>query len=117
MEKIPLSTNKTSTNTQSKNKSDSSIIKMPFSSSIQRKGNSRGNSTRRVPIVPPGDKENVSNQTRSSSDISDDERMESQTAAHTVPRKVSPVHQYATKLTPTEYQCKFCSKVKIHSIS
>jgi len=115
MGKTPLSTNKNSTNIQSKNKSGSSIIKMPSSSSIQRKGNSRGNSTRQVPMVLPGDQENVNNQTRSSSDISDDEQMESQTAAHTVPRKVSLVHQYATKLTPTEYQCKLCSKVRINS--
>ncbi len=63
---------------------------MSSSSSIQRKGNPRGNRKRRVPIVPRGDKENVNNQTGSSSDISDDEQMESQTAEHTVPRKVSP---------------------------
>ncbi len=93
------------------------MIKMSSSSSIQRKGNSCGNSTRRVPIVAASDKENISNKTRSSSDISDDEQMECETITQTVPRKVSPVHEFARKLTPKEYQCKLCSKVKIHRIS
>ncbi len=63
------------------------------------------------------EKENINNQTISASDISDDEQVNSRTTAQTVPRKISAVHEYATKLSPNEYQCKLCSKVKIHLIS
>ena len=118
MGKTPLRADKNSMNTQSnENKSCSSTIKMSSSSSIKRTGSSRNKSTRQVPIVAATDKENISNETRSSSDISDDEQMDSEPVTHKVSRKVSAVYEYATKLSSQEYQCKLCSKVKIHYTS
>lgn len=115
MGRIPVS--KSTTAGHSKNRSDSSTVRMSPSNSIQRKGNSRGNSTRQVPLLTAIDKENLSNQTRSSSDISDDEAMESQTTSHSGPRRTSAVHEYATKLSSNEYQCKLCPKVPTPSSS
>ena len=114
MGKTPLSTNKNSTNGQTKNKSNSSIIKTS-SDSIQRRQKPCDNSTRRVPMTTSGDKENIGSQTKSSSDISDDEQMECESITQVQPnrRKVSAVHEFATKLTPREYECKLCSKVNI----
>lgn len=116
MGKTPLSVNKIPVNNQSKSKSNSSIIRMSSSSSIQRTRIQNGNSTRRVPLVTTRDKENVSNQTKSTSDISDEEEMECETVPHQIPRKRSAVHEFATKLSPQDYQCKLCSKVNIHPI-
>jgi hypothetical protein len=104
---------KTQTTNQNKNRSDSSTTRMSSSSSIQRRGNSRGNGTRQVPMLTTANRGNLSNQTRSSSDISEDEAMDLQTNPHSVPRRASAVHEYATKLSSTEYQCKLCPKVKI----
>ena len=87
---------------QNKNRSDSSTTRASSSSSIQRRGNSCGNGTRQVPIVTTADRGNLSNQTRSSSDISEDEAMELQTDHHAVPRRASAVHEFATKLSSTE---------------
>jgi hypothetical protein len=115
MGRIPAS--KSTTAVHNKNRSDSTTVRMSPSNSIQRRGNSRGNGTRQVPILTATDKENLSNQTRSSSDISDDEAMESQAAPRSVPRRASAVHEFATKVSSNEYQCKLCPKVPTSSSS
>ena len=116
MGKTPLSVNKNSINNQSKIKSDSPIVRTSSSGSIQRTRKSHGKSTRRVPLVTTSEKENIGNQTKSTSDVSDDEQMECETIPQQVPRKRSAVHEFATKLSPQDYQCKLCSKVNITPI-
>lgn len=114
MGKTPVSVNKALMNKQNKSRSDSSTIRTSSSNSIKRTGNLHGKSTRRALAVSTNDKENVSSHAQSTSDISDDEPMECETVPHKLPRKVSPVHQFATKLSPQDYQCKLCSKVNTH---
>jgi hypothetical protein len=113
MGKTSSSKNTNSTKAQLKNKSDPTTIKSSSLSSIQRKGSPGSNSTRQMTMAVVRDKENIVHHTRLSNDINDDERMESQTFTHTVPRRMSAVHEYATKISPNEYQCKLCSKVHI----
>ncbi|CAF1202668.1 unnamed protein product [Adineta ricciae] len=111
MGKVPLSTSKNLPNTQSKRKSDASIIKQPSSSSIQRRGNANSSKACRVAATASGNKENATNNSKSSSDISDDESMEAESITHTKSRQKSAVHEYASKISPNEYQCKLCSKI------
>lgn len=90
---------------------------MSSSSSTQRTRIQHGNSTRRMLLASTSDKENVNNQAKATSDISDDEeQMECEPVPHQVARKTSAVHEFATKLSPQDYQCKLCSKVNIHPI-
>jgi hypothetical protein len=111
MVKAPLFVNKDLMNIQNKNKSDSPTIK-PSSSSIKRKRNSDGVDKQQVPIATTTGKENVRNNTQSMSDTSDDEPIDAQAPLPKVFRRTSPVYEHATKLSPKEYQCNLCSKVK-----
>ncbi|CAF1462295.1 unnamed protein product [Adineta ricciae] len=96
---------------QKTRKSDSSITKQSSASATQRRGNGNSNSTQRAIAWTVQDKENATNHTKPSSDISDDETMESGTAVYKKPRKSSAVHEYAEKFSPNEYQCKICAKI------
>ena len=110
MAKTPLSVNKDLMNIQNKKKSDSSTIK-PSSSSVKRKRNSNGAGKHERSVTTTTSKENVSNNTQTLSDISDDEPMDVQASSSKVNR-MSSVYEYATKLSPQEYQFKLCLKVR-----
>lgn len=60
--------------------------------------------------------ENATNQAKSSSDISDNERMEYETVPQKIPCQASDVHDFVKKLSAQEYQWKQCSKVKMYLI-
>lgn len=111
MGRTPLST-KNSTNNQIKSKSDPAIIKTPFSNAHRKKKKSDVNRTHGESIIQGCNKENIINQPKSSSDISEDEEIQMEITTQTPSRKVSPVHQFATKVSSQEYQCKICLKVK-----
>lgn len=111
MGKTTQSIKRHSTKIHSKSKSDSSATRSS-SSSIQERQNFRQKCVRSAPIIMTTPTNSMLRQARSSSDISDDESMATQPADSYVPRKVSAVHQFATKLTSSEYQCKLCSKVR-----
>lgn len=111
MRRTPLYT-KNSTNHQNKNKSDPAIIKTPLSNAHRKKKNSDVHRTRGESIIQACDKENIINQSKSSSDISEDEGVQMEITTQTHSRKVSPVHQFATKISSQEYHCKICLKVK-----
>jgi hypothetical protein len=104
-------------NSRVKDKSQIGVAKSA-SNSIQRKDHSRNNSTHRVPgasslsTASVSEKDNDSSHARSPSDVSDDEETQSYVKAQTVPRRFSAVHEFATKISLVEYQCKLCSKVK-----
>ena len=106
------------TNSRAKDKPQTGVAKRS-SNTIQRKDHSRNSSTHRVPgassltTTSASERDNDSSHARSPSDVSDDEETQSNVKAQTVPRRVSAVHEFATKLSPVEYQCKLCSKVTI----
>jgi hypothetical protein len=118
---IRLSMHKTASNkvanSQTTEKTQTTTAKSS-ANSIQRRGNGRNSNTHCVPrnsslsTTSAIDKDNDSSLVRSPTDVSDDEQIRSSTEGQKVPRRVSAVHESATKLSPIEYKCKLCYKVK-----
>jgi hypothetical protein len=87
-------------------------------SSVQRKKKSRSCSTRRLSVttdpsnIVRGDVYGNRNQINSQSDMSDDAG-DPDAQPHNVPRQISGVFKYATKISQNEFKCNECSKVKL----